>query len=352
MGSARMNDTSQTSYYSTKSSEFSNLSSPSVTTNFPESSHRQKKNMSDILLRCLASTNSADIRILLKKKMSLQVISGNVKFTWDDILKATNCFSSSLVIGEGGFSVVYKGKLQNGKEVAVKRAKKDVRDEQFMNESFRTEIETLQAINHMNLVGFYGYLLFEDEKIIVVEYVPNGNLREHLEYKPLIHRDIKSPNILLTSTLHGKVADFGLAKLASTDANCTVVQTFAKGTPGYIDPEYFRTNQLTSKSDVYSFGVVLVEIITGKRPIERTSKQTTVKWAMTEVHRGNAINTLDPKLEPNEAITVAVKDIYILASRCLLVDRRQRPTMEECSRFLWNVRKKYNDLIKKESNDN
>lgn len=73
---------------------------------------------------------------------------------------------------------------------------------------------------------------------------------------------------------------------------------------------------------------------------------------MTEVHHGNAINTLDPKLEPNEAITVAIKDIYILASRCLLVDRRQRPTMEECSRFLWNVRKKYNDLIKKESNDN
>lgn len=73
---------------------------------------------------------------------------------------------------------------------------------------------------------------------------------------------------------------------------------------------------------------------------------------MTEVHHGNAINTLDPKLERNEAITVAIKDIYILASRCLLVDRRQRPTMEECSRFLWNVRKKYNDLIKKESNDN
>jgi serine/threonine protein kinase len=240
-----------------------------------------------------------------------------------------------------------------------------------MNESFRTEIETLQQISHMNLVEFYGYLLFEDEKIIVVEHVPNGNLREHLECKngkvlefanrldiiidvahainylhtycnkPLIHRDIKSSNILLTSTLHGKVADFGLAKLASTDVNNTVVQTVAKGTPGYIDPEYFRTNQLTSKSDVYSFGVVLVEIITGKRPIERTSKQTTVKWAMTEASRGNAINTLDPKLEPNEAITVAINKIYKLASGCLLVDRRQRPTMDFCSMILWNIRKTY-----------
>jgi serine/threonine protein kinase len=232
------------------------------------------------------------------------------------------------------------------------------------------------------LVGFYGYLLFQDEKIIVVEHVPNGNLREQLECKngkvlefanrldimidvahainylhtycdkPLIHRDIKSSNILLTSTLHGKVADFGLAKLASTDVNNTVVQTFAKGTPGYIDPEYFRTNQLTSKSDVYSFGVVLVEIITGKSPIERTSKQTTVKWAMTEAFRGNAINTLDPKLEPNEAITVAINKIYKLASGCLLVDRRQRLTMDECSRILWNIRKTYNDLIKKETNHN
>ncbi|KAJ4784068.1 Nodulation receptor kinase [Rhynchospora pubera] len=399
MSSSSGNDTPSQTMYSAKSSDFSNLSSSSVST-FPSSNstHRRKKNMSAAFLCCLglepddqpndlpsgastASTNS-DIKRFMKKKMSLQVISGNVKFTWDEILKATRCFSSDLKVGEGGCGVVYRGKLENGKEVAIKRAKKDIDDAQLTNESFQTEIATLQQINHMNLVGFYGYLIFEDEKVIVVEWVPNGNLRQHLDCKfgtvlgfsnrldiiidvahainylhtycekPLIHRDIKSVNILLTSTLHGKVADFGLAKLASMDANNTIVQTIAKGTPGYIDPEYFRTNQLSSKSDVYSFGVVLVEVITGKRPVERTSKTTAVKWAIAEFYKGNAIDTLDPNLKPDEAISAAVRQIYELASHCLVIDRRKRPTMEECCRTLWNIRKTYNDMIKKETVDN
>ncbi|XVF33293.1 hypothetical protein REPUB_Repub17cG0156300 [Reevesia pubescens] len=236
---------------------------------------------------------------------------GNMKFTMDEVFKATRNFSPAFKIGQGGFGTVYKGRLDDGTFVAIKRAKKSVYDK-HLGVEFQSEIKTLAQVEHLNLVRFYGFLEHGDERIVVVEYVPNGTLREHLDGAhgkvldlaarldiaidvahaitylhmytdhPIIHRDIKSSNILLTEKFRAKVADFGFARLAAdTDSGETHVSTQVKGTAGYLDPEYLRTYQLTEKSDVYSFGVLLVELVTGRRPIEakrELKERITTKW--------------------------------------------------------------------------
>ncbi|XP_052886425.1 calmodulin-binding receptor-like cytoplasmic kinase 1 isoform X2 [Gossypium arboreum] len=231
-------------------------------------------------------------------------------FSFEDICKATVNFSPENKIGEGGFGTVYKGRLKDGSLVAVKRAKKDKYD-QGLPQQFKNEILTLSKIEHLNLVRLFGYLEHKDEQIIVVEYVGNGNLREHLDGvrgngleiaerldiaidvahaitylhtytdPPIIHRDIKASNILITEKLRAKVADFGFARLATEDPTATHISTQVKGTAGYVDPEYTRTYQLTDKSDVYSFGVLLVELMTGRYPIESkkpVKERVTIRW--------------------------------------------------------------------------
>jgi serine/threonine protein kinase len=173
----------------------------------------------------------------------------------------------------------------------------------------------LSQVDHLNLVKLIGYLEAEHEHILVMEYVPNGNLREHLDGnygvaldmstrldiaidvahaltylhlyadKPIIHRDVKSSNILLTGKFRAKVADFGFSHVGPTDVGMTHVSTQVKGTLGYLDPEYLTTNQLTTKSDVYSFGILLVEIFTGRNPIELKrpgDERVTFRWVSTQ----------------------------------------------------------------------
>uniref|UniRef100_A0A2P2K9D9 Calmodulin-binding receptor-like cytoplasmic kinase 1 n=1 Tax=Rhizophora mucronata TaxID=61149 RepID=A0A2P2K9D9_RHIMU len=235
---------------------------------------------------------------------------GTAMFSIEDIYKATGNFSRANQIGEGGFATVYKGRLKDGSLVAVKRAHKNTYDKTLLAE-FKNEVLTLSKIEHLNLVRLYGFLENRDEWIIVVEYIGNGNLREHLDgiqvsrleiaerldiaidvahaitylhmytEPPIIHRDIKSSNILLTEKLRAKVADFGFARLTTGDADATHISTQIKGTSGYVDPEYLRTYQLSEKSDVYSFGVLLVELITGRYPIEQKrppKERLTAKW--------------------------------------------------------------------------
>ncbi|BAS82301.1 Os03g0148700, partial [Oryza sativa Japonica Group] len=142
-----------------------------------------------------------------------------------------------------------------------------------------------------------------------------------------------------------KVADFGFAKLAPTDASH--VSTQVKGTAGYLDPEYLRTYQLNEKSDVYSFGVLLVELITGRRPIEPRRaivERVTAKWAMEKFVEGNAIQTLDPNLEATDAINLAVEKTYELALQCLATTKRNRPSMRRCAEILWSIRKDFREL--------
>ncbi|CAN6710947.1 unnamed protein product [Malus baccata var. baccata] len=361
---------------------------------------------------------------------------GSVKFTMEEINKATKSFSPSCKIGQGGFGTVYKGRLEDGTFVAIKRAKKSVYDK-HLGVEFRSEIQMLAQVEHLSLVKFYGYLEHEDEKIIVVEYVPNGTLRQHLDCKfylcyslfcslpfcvlcvhvssnervsvhlgssmhhleclrcdrrrnaglhgeildlaarldiaievahavtylhmytdhasasladhPIIHRDIKSSNILLTENFRAKVADFGFARLAAdSDAGATHVSTQVKGTAGYLDPEYLRTYQLTEKSDVYSFGVLLVELVTGRRPIEpkrETKERITAKWAMKKFTSGDALSILDPRLERTAASNLAIEKILELALQCLAPRRQNRPSMRRCAEILWSIRKDYKEVL-------
>ncbi|KAF9615312.1 hypothetical protein IFM89_022728 [Coptis chinensis] len=304
---------------------------------------------------------------------------GTLKFTMPEIYKATKNFAPSFKIGQGGFGTVYKGRLDDGTLVAVKRAKKNVYDK-HLGVEFQSEIKMLARVEHLNLVRFHGYLEHEDEKIVVVEYVPNGTLRERLDCldgnildlaarldiaidvahavtylhmytgtdHPIIHRDIKSSNILLTENLRAKVADFGFARLAAdSDTGATHVSTQVKGTAGYLDPEYLRTYQLTEKSDVYSFGVLLVELVSGRRPIEpkrELKERITTRWAMKKFTDGEGILTLDPMLLRNPSTNLAVEKILELALQCLAPTRQGRPSMRRCAEILWGVRKDFREL--------
>lgn len=302
---------------------------------------------------------------------------GGMSFTIEGIRRATKNFSPSLKIGQGGFGTVYKGILDDGTVVAVKRAKKSVYDGNLGTE-FQSEVKTLARIEHLNLVRFLGFLEHEEERLVVVEYVANGTLREHLDGlrgnqldlasrldiaidvahaitylhmytdHPIIHRDIKSSNILLTENLRVKVADFGFARLGSTESGVTHVSTQVKGTAGYLDPEYLRTYQLTEKSDVYSFGVLLVELVSGRRPIEpkrEAKEKITVKWAIKKFTDGNTIQVLDPILLPNPATNLALEKILELSLQCLAPTKQGRPSMRRCAEILWSIRKDYRELL-------
>ncbi|KAE9595499.1 putative protein kinase RLK-Pelle-RLCK-IV family [Lupinus albus] len=321
------------------------------------------------------SGSSRGINISLHN--SIQGEPGIVKFTMEEIFQVTRNFSPSFKIGQGGFGTVYKAKLLNGTVVAVKRAKKSV-NEKHLGVEFQREVQTLSRVEHLNLVKFYGYLEQGEERIVVMEYVPNGTLREHLDCihgsildlasrldiatdvahaitylhmyidRPIIHRDIKSSNILLTENLRAKVTDFGFSRQAADiDSGMTHVSTQVKGTAGYLDPEYLRTYQLTEKSDVYSFGVLLVELVTARRPIEpkfELKERITAKWAMQRLVEGEAISALDPKLDRTAANSLALEKIFELALQCLAPQRQNRPNMKKCAEILWTIRKHYREL--------
>ncbi|KAJ8749710.1 hypothetical protein K2173_012261 [Erythroxylum novogranatense] len=302
-------------------------------------------------------------------------------FSIDDILKATQNFSQPNKIGTGCFGTVYKGKLKDGSLVAIKRAKKKTNDKHLSSE-FKNEVLTLSKIEHRNLVRLYGVVEDKEERIIVIEYVSNGNLREHLDGRwgtrleiaerldiatdvahavtylhmytdpPIIHRDIKSPNILITEKLRAKVADFGFARLAPGDSDATHISTQVKGTTGYLDPEYLKTYQLTEKSDVYSFGVLLVEMMTGRHPIEQNrplKERITIRWAMQRLQEGEAIFVMDPFLRRTPASTAALEEVLKLALRCIAPSRQSRPSMKECAEILWGIRKDFREAARSAS---
>ncbi|KAI3806453.1 hypothetical protein L1987_22358 [Smallanthus sonchifolius] len=312
----------------------------------------------------------------VSSKASDGLQSTDDELSFQDICKATGNFSAANIIGEGGFGTVFKGTLKNGSTIAIKRAKKENYGKGIPVE-FKNEILTLSKIEHLNLVRYYGFIEHGDERIILVEHVSNGNLREHLDGKrgngleigerldimidvahavaylhtytdqPIIHRDIKSSNILITDKLRAKVADFGFARIKVED-QATHISTQVKGTAGYMDPEYISTYQLTDRSDVYSFGVLLVELVTGRLPIELSkpnNEKFTIKWALQRLKGGEVVLAMDQKLRRSPASLMVVEKVLRLARQCVAPTKQSRPAMKKCAEILWRIRKDYHEHI-------
>ncbi|KAJ0989512.1 hypothetical protein J5N97_007868 [Dioscorea zingiberensis] len=295
---------------------------------------------------------------------------GSVHLNTNQIIKATQNFSPSLRLGEGGFGTVYKALLPDGQVVAVKRAKKE--HVSALRDEFSNEVELLAKIEHRNLVKLLGYNDKGNERIIITEYVPNGTLREHLDgqhgkildfsqrleiaidvahgltylhlyaEKTIIHRDIKASNILLTESYRAKVSDFGFARFGPA-AEQTHIMTRVKGTAGYLDPEYLQTYQLTPKSDVFSYGILLLEILSARRPVDLKRDQDErilVRWAFNLYNAGDLRGLLDPLLEEEVDEDVLGK-LFGLAFQCAAPTRAERPTMKQVGEQLWEIRKDY-----------
>ncbi|XP_078437209.1 leucine-rich repeat protein kinase family protein [Wolffia australiana] len=285
-------------------------------------------------------------------------------FSFGEMKKCTNNFSADYEIGVGGYGQVYKAKLADGRAVAIKRARQGSIQGAL---EFKTEIELLSRVHHANLVRLVGFCYEKGEQMLIYEYVANGTLAEGLSGKagirlswidrlrialgsargltylheladpPIIHRDVKTANILLDDHLTPKVADFGLSKLVS-DSVKIVNETGVKGTMGYLDPEYFETQQLTDKSDVYSFGVVMLELLTGKKPIE---KNKYIVRAVREALKspGGVKEVIDPAIR-SAPVLVGLEKFVDIAMQCVELLSEDRPTMREVVRELESILEK------------
>ncbi|CAI9760762.1 unnamed protein product [Fraxinus pennsylvanica] len=311
--------------------------------------------------------------------------SPNLKsFTFSDLKAATRNFRPDSVLGEGGFGSVYKGWVDEhslaaskpgvGMVIAVKRLNQE--GWQGHRECL-AEINYLGQLRHPNLVKLIGYCLEDDHRVLVYEFMPKGSMENHLfrrgsYFQPLswslrmkialgaarglaflhnaetkvIYRDFKTSNILLDSNYNVKLSDFGLARDGPT-GDKSHVSTRVMGTYGYTAPEYLSTGHLTVKSDVYSFGVVLLEILSGKKAIDKnrpSGERNLVEWAKPYlIKKRRMLRVLDPRLEGQYSTSQALK-AATLALQCLFMEPKLRPKMNEVVTALEQVQESKNAL--------
>ncbi|KAA0039428.1 receptor-like protein kinase FERONIA [Cucumis melo var. makuwa] len=278
-------------------------------------------------------------------------------FTFEEICEATDYFSKEREIGVGGFGAVYKGIFEDEDDltVAIKRLNPESNQGE---QEFVTEIELLSELRHFNLVSLIGYCLENKEMLLVYEFMPNGTFKDHLydtsnsllpwrkrleicvgaarglDYlhtgfdRPIIHRDVKTTNILLDENWVARVSDFGMSKLGQTN---TAVSTAVKGTWGYLDPEYHRRLKVTEKSDVFSFGVILFEVLCGRKPLDPLAGEEKFKltlWAKKCLEKGNVYEIIDPNLKGKISCD-CLKQYLELATTCINDHSKNRPRMKE-----------------------
>ncbi|KAJ3682926.1 hypothetical protein LUZ60_013153 [Juncus effusus] len=316
---------------------------------------------STVITILIMKRNSKYRQVAKRRSVSRIKVDGVKSFTFAELAAATNDFDSAVQVGQGGYGKVYKGVLADGTVAAIKRAQQGSLQG---SKEFFTEIELLSRLHHRNLVGLLGYCDEEEEQMLVYEFMPNGTLRDHLSGKfkeslsfssrlrlalaaargisylhteadpPIFHRDIKASNILLDAKMVAKVADFGLSRLAELpliEGNAPgQISTVVKGTPGYLDPEYFLTHKLTDKSDVYSLGVVFLELLTGRQPI--TYGRNIVREVMMASQSGHIFSVIDDRMGSYPA--ECVEKFATLALRCCKDETDERPSMKEVVREL------------------
>ncbi|KAK9271168.1 hypothetical protein L1049_026757 [Liquidambar formosana] len=298
-----------------------------------------------------------ELELLLKTKSS-----GCRWFSYEELKNATSQFSSENLIGEGGCSSVYKGYLPSGKPVAVKILKSY---KEAWND-FASEIDIISSLKHKHITPLIGVCIGDDYLISVYDFLPKGSLEENLHgYKenrvlpwdtrfkvavvvaealdylhnkcvrPIIHRDVKSSNILLSNEFQPQLSDFGLAIWGPTDSTY-MEHGDVVGTFGYIAPEYFMHGRVSDKIDVYSFGVVLLELLSGKGPIGTQTlkgQESLVKWAKQLIDSGDLKALLDPKLNGDFDI-VQMHRMVLVASLCINQSARLRPNASEILELL------------------
>nr|KYP75175.1 putative serine/threonine-protein kinase At1g01540 family [Cajanus cajan] len=284
-------------------------------------------------------------------------------YTLDELHTATQGFAEENVIGEGGYGIVFKGLLLDGSVVAVKNL---LNNKGQAEKEFKVEVEAIGKVRHKNLVGLVGYCAEGAQRMLVYEYVDNGTLEQWLHgdvgpVSPLtwdirmkiavgtakglaylheglepkvVHRDVKSSNILLDKMWNAKVSDFGLAKLLGSEKS--YVTTRVMGTFGYVSPEYASTGMLNEGSDVYSFGILLMELITGRSPIDYSrppGEMNLVDWFKGMVASRRGEDLVDPLIEIQPSPR-SLKRALLVCLRCIDLDVSKRPKMGQIVHML------------------
>ncbi|XP_023524040.1 LRR receptor-like serine/threonine-protein kinase ERECTA isoform X1 [Cucurbita pepo subsp. pepo] len=300
-------------------------------------------------------TYSTPKLVILHMNMALHV--------YEDIMRMTENLSEKYIIGHGASSTVYKCVLKNCKPVAIKKL---YSHQPLSMNAFETELETVGSIKHRNLVGLQGYSLSPSGNLLFYDYMENGSLWDHLhgycstknkkldwdtrlniahgaaqglsylhhDCSPrIIHRDVKSSNILLDKDFEAHLTDFGIAKSLCTSK--TYTSTYIMGTIGYIDPEYARTSRLTEKSDVYSFGIVLLELLTGRKAVDNESNLH--QLILSKTANNAVMETVDPEITVTSKDLGAVKKAFQLALLCTKRQPSDRPTMHEVTRVIGSL---------------